>query len=464
MTRLQERLLTHGLQLPDLLLPKEAIDYAKWAVIACDQYTQEKDYWERVEQFVGKSQSTLRLILPECFIGDGSFEDRIDSIHATMCNYLQSNLFQSYSPGIHLVKRSCENSPDRLGILLLLDLEAYDYRPGSQSLIRPTEGTIAERIPPRSAIRYGAPVEVPHVLVLLDDPDHSVIEPFEDLKDEADVLYDFDLMSGGGRLSSFRFDSEQHAETLTNSFDCVADSESFRSRYGSGKPFGKPFFLAVGDGNHSLAAAKTVWESVKSEHGREAYYHPARWALVEVVNLYNRGIGFEPIHRLLFGIKDSHFLDYCREKHGAVFRTVDGAPEVERIIGAADSRHPEVGIISGGVVGALSCRQSGTRLAVVAIQEIIDDYLQGIRVRRSARRPARRPARNPASMDFVHDAETMIRQGRVKGNVGILVPPIRKEEFFPYLINYGSLPRKSFSLGKSQEKRYYMEARKIIRT
>ena len=280
-----------GFHIPEIMVPKVGTDYSKWAVVACDQYTSEPEYWERVEEIVGDAPSTLRLMLPEIFLDKEGEAERIKAIRETMDKYMADGTLETLAPGCMLVKRTAEGRT-RLGLVIATDLEAYDFNKGSKSLTRATEGTVVERIPPRLRIREGAPIELPHILILIDDPEKSVIEPL--VNAPMKQIYDTDLMLEGGHITGCFIeekDLEGAKDALSELFDKAVE------KYGEGNVI----FQAMGDGNHSLATAKTNWENIKKTLSpEEAATHPARYALCEIENIHDEGIVFEPIHRVIF--------------------------------------------------------------------------------------------------------------------------------------------------------------------
>ena len=289
-----------GIQIPNIYLPKAGTDLTRWAVIACDQFTSQPEYWQKVTEFVGGAPSTLNLILPEVFLEKPDVADRIQQIQSNMRAYLDNGMLKSRE-GLIYVERSVAGKR-RKGIVLSVDLECYDFNKGSASLIRATEGTIVERLPPRMKIRQGAALELPHILVLIDDPLRTVIEPLEAAKNGLEKLYDFELMLGSGQLRGYAVDEKTEAKVV-KALRGLARPEVFAAKYGIGKDHPVLLF-AMGDGNHSLATAKAVWENMKPQAGPD---HPARYALVEIENIHDDGLEFEPIHRVLFGLKKSIF-------------------------------------------------------------------------------------------------------------------------------------------------------------
>ena len=288
-----------GIQTGNILLPKAGLDLTKWAVIACDQFTSQPEYWNKVANIAGKSPSTYHMILPEVYLNTPEETSRIHSTQENMQNYLDQGIFQPVE-GLILVERTVAGKT-RYGLMLALDLERYDFSKGSQSLIRATEGTILDRLPPRIRIRQGAPLELPHIMVLVDDPTRSLIEPLVALKHNLPRLYDMELMLGSGHLTGYHVASHKLESQVVAALENLASPAVFYPKYGVDEEKGILLF-AVGDGNHSLATAKSIWEKIKSQVGPN---HPARYALVELENVHDEGLDFEPIHRVLFGVKDN---------------------------------------------------------------------------------------------------------------------------------------------------------------
>ena len=301
-----------GVRLPEILLPRDKSYMTEWSVVACDQYTSQPEYWEQVEKHIGNKPSTFRLILPESQLEKPDVSDKIQDINRTMKEYLHNNIFEVLKPGFVLVDRSTPDAPSRLGLMAALDLEQYDYGKDSGSVIRATEGTVIDRLPPRIRIRENAALESPHILVLVDDPDYSLIEPLARETDRMEKLYDFSLMMGGGRIKGYHVTDSGLLSRLAAALDKLADRKRFAEKYCVDDDC--PLLLyAVGDGNHSLAAAKACWENLKSALTPvQLQNHPARFALVELVNIHNEGIRFEPIHRVLYNVNVSALLDAAK--------------------------------------------------------------------------------------------------------------------------------------------------------
>ena len=406
----------------DILLPKDA-DMEKWAVIACDQFTSDQAYWDRVRAKAGDAPSTIHLILPEAELGSAGEAAAIAKINETMAEYLQRGIFETYRDSYVYVERTLENGSIRKGLIGKIDLDAYDYRPGSTSQIRATEKTVAERIPPRQRVRRDAPIELPHILMLCDDHEKKLIEPVAAKKDGMRLLYDFELMEDGGRIRGWLVADED-----ARAFDAALSDyvEHVAEKY-VGLP-GVPMTFAVGDGNHSLATAKSCYEELKAAHpGEDLSEHPARYALVELENIHDEAQVFEPIHRVVVDTEPEKLLaalqDYC-----------------------APGGYP-VRWVSGDKEGVVTLDPARSELPVGVLQGFLDSYLkeQG----------------QPGTIDYIHDDDALIALAKQPKAVGFLLPAMEKSSLFRGVIRDGALPRKTFSMGHSREKRYYLEGRRI---
>ena len=418
---LAQRFARLGVAVPEILLPSDDVDLEKWAVIACDQHTSEPDYWKEVDTLVGDAPSTLRLIYPEVYLGSEPPEPRIAAIREAMAAYLSGGVLQPARAGLILTARTTSTGRTRTGLIVALDLEAYDYRPGARSLIRASEETIVERLPPRIRIREGAPIELPHVLVLIDDRDAPVIAP---LTDTALSAYRTRLMLGGGRVSgSWVGDGE--LAPLADRLEQIL----------SASPADNRFLFAVGDGNHSLATAKAVWDKLKPTVAGD---HPARYALVELVSLYDPGLHVEPIHRIVRTADPSGWARGMIESIGGEFAPAESPAELRAAV-ARDGR--AVGIATSAERGILRLADDGS-LPVAVVQEYLN--------------------RDPAlKIDYIHGFETTLEQARDDSVVAIVLPDFDPGMLFPTIAADGVLPRKAFSLGEAADKRYYLEARRI---
>jgi hypothetical protein len=432
-----------GIQSPNVLLPRKGIELKRWAVIACDQFTSQPEYWQEVERVVGDAPSTYNLTLPEVFLEKPGEAERIRSIQSRMETYLTQDVLQPHS-GLIYVERTVSGK-QRRGVLLCLDLERYDYNKGSTSLVRATEGTIIERLPPRMRIREGAALELPHILVLIDDPERSVIEPLGGAAARLLKLYDFDLMFDSGHLRGYAVDGA-HESRVVAALRALAQPEAFAARYAV--PAGTPVLLfAMGDGNHSLATAKAAWEKMKPQVGMD---HPARYALVEVENVHDEGLEFEPIHRVLFGLKKDVFSAMQAVFGDVHYTPMSAADSMVQAVNEQKGPAQRIGMIGGGngrAFGVLEIYRPSSNLPVGTLQAFLDPFLkQG----------------GGEKIDYVHGAEVVVRLGAQPGNAGFYVPGMDKSELFKTVILDGALPRKTFSMGEAREKRFYMECRKIV--
>lgn len=441
-----------GVQVGEVLLPDKSVDLEKWAVIACDQFTSQPEYWQRVHQIVDGAPSTLHMILPEVYLGTPEEAQRIHSAQAAMRRYLDENLLVPYN-GLIYVERTVENGHGqvrtRRGLILALDLEKYDFNPGSQTLIRATEGTILERLPPRMRIREGAPLELPHILVLIDDPERTVIEPIAAAAAESpqalQTLYDTDLMLNSGHLYGALVVDSALQEGVLRALRRLADPQRFRQHYGVGEDKGVLLF-AMGDGNHSLATAKAIWEKIKAEVGMD---HLARYALVEVENVHDEGLVFEPIHRVLFGVRQDWKAALEQYFGGRVSYT---ASESETAMIAAVKQQSgaghSFGLVTAEGAGVVTISNPTTNLPAGTLQAFLDSWME---------------AGGAEEIDYVHGDDVVCRLGSQPGNIGFYLPAMDKNELFKTVILDGSLPRKTFSMGEAHEKRFYMESRRISR-
>jgi hypothetical protein len=463
-----KRLAALGTAVPQLLLPKPGIDLSKWAVIACDQFTQDRSYWERVRSAVGDAPSTLNLIYPEVYLEHADRAERIASIHETMRRYLADPAAQTdpadgvFAPavtGCMYVERKTAGNVPRRGILAALDLECYDWKPGLSPMIRPTEGTLPERIPARTEIRRGAALESSHILILIDDEKNELIAGLEALVQKGSApFYSTKLMGGGGSAEGWLLNGKAHWDCLAGGLEKLVR----RAAQKYGPENGAPFLYAVGDGNHSLAAAKAVWEEYKQAHRDERGLmdHPARWVLAEIENLYDPALTFEPIHRILFNTSAGDIQKLLAELPGYRCRRLDPGPENAAAL-AAMTQDQDSGTLKFGLVTETEyflVEAFPVPLAVNVLQPLLDAY--------AADHPG-------VTVDYIHGAGELFRlagnapdsagTGKNAGPVtGILLPPFRKQDLFTTVARNGPLPRKTFSLGNAEEKRFYLECRKLF--
>ncbi len=428
--------MTNGFeQLPfkpaDILLPQDC-DYDRWSVVACDQYTSQPEYWQRVEERVGHAPSSLRLILPESSLDGPEVEMDIMDINSTMSRYVREGRFKTLPDSMIYVERTLACGKVRRGLVGMADLSAYDYEPGSDVMIRATEGVVLSRIPPRVAVRKNAPIELPHAMLLADDPDCTVIEPLSTQTGSMELLYDFELMEQGGHIQGWKLGDSQ-LERVASALSALADPAAFNARYGTES---QPVMLfSVGDGNHSLATAKECYERQKRLHPPEKWDSlPARFALCELINLHDGSLEFEPIHRVVFHTEPEPLLD-------ALVRCYPGS---RRGAAPAGNGHPLRYVYAGGE-GVITVPKNAAHLPVAALQDFLDAYL----------------TTHPGRVDYIHGEDVTREFAARPGNLAFLLPPMAKEALFPSVIHGGVLPRKTFSMGEPHDKRFYLEARKI---
>ncbi|MCQ2409050.1 MAG: DUF1015 domain-containing protein [Clostridia bacterium] len=397
-----------------ILLPKNC-DWSKWAVVACDQFTSQRKYWADLKDFVGTDKSALNIIFPEVYLEDSDADERIETINKTMDEYLSSGTFKEIKDSFILVKRDTKYGFSRLGLVAPVDLEDYCFTHPSRAHIKSTEGVVIERIPPRLKIRENAPVELPHIMLLIDDIKKSVIEPLYEKKDSLEKLYDFDLNMGGGHLTGYRVDAKEVLDIFEKY------EEEAKTLYGKKD---NEFIFAVGDGNHSLATAQAHWNKIKEGlSDEEKENHPARYALCEIENLYDDGIVFEPIHRFIFNAGDE-FVSYLKD-------TLKGSGTLE--------------MFGNGKEYTLNADDNSAK-EIYDIQYAVDEYLK---------------SHKDLSVDYIHGMDNLKEIAKNNKGIAIIMPKIKKDELFPYVLKNGTLCRKSFSMGEAEEKRYYTEAKKI---
>ncbi len=401
----------------NILIPKN-INMNKWSVVACDQYTSEPEYWNQVEEIVGDEPSTLRLTLPEIYLESDNVEERIKNINSNMKEYLDKDLFTEYKDSLIYLERTQSDGKVREGLIGVVDLEDYSYEKGSQTLIRATEKTVVERIPPRMKVRENALLELPHIMILIDDEKKDIIESLKNKVSEEDKVYDFDLMMNGGHIKGFKLSDETSDEVISK-LEVLADKDNFEKKYGVTDK--GVLLFAMGDGNHSLATAKACYEKNKNELNR--------YALVELVNLHSSALEFEAIHRVIFDtdvddlIKSLYeYYDINEEGNGEKFELV--TKDMDKVLYISNPK---------------------SNISVGSIQIFLDEYLNS----------------HKGKIDYIHGDEVTKELGSKEGNVGILFDAMKKSDLFKTVILDGALPRKTFSMGHSNDKRYYLEARRI---
>jgi len=440
MNEYRQRLNSTGVEIPSILLP-QGVDMRKWPVIACDQFTQDRDYWEKVKSAVSGAPSTLDLIFPEVFLADTGAEKRIADIHSTMKRYLADGVFGEPRQGFVYIERDTPYLKKRRGLVAAVDLERYDWHPDARPPIRSTEGTVAERLPPRMDIRRGAPLELPHVLLLIDDEKDELLPTLGGRVEKAAPCYKTELIMDSGNITGWFLDSKDDLSFIAEKFE-----ELYRrscGRYDSEQPF----LFAVGDGNHSLAAAKGIWEEYKKSRSQGGLPdNPCRYALVEIENIYDPAIQFEPIHRVVFDADFDRTISLLSQLPDFSCRPVNGREELTRLC-----KHPAAancfGVISRGRYALVETSAPG--IATACLQPILDTYAGD----------------KPQLIDYIHDEDEVFRLsdgGLEQLSSGILLPPVQKSGFFQTVVRTGPLPRKSFSMGHSCEKRFYLECRGLF--
>lgn len=435
-----------GVIIPEILLPQKGTDLERWAIIACDQFTQDESYWAEAEKTVGENSSTLQIIFPEIYLEREHKAERIKTIHEAMNNFLQNNVFDEPRKGLIYIERSTPHAPCRRGLVFAIDLEAYDWSPEKENLIRATEGTLVERLPPRMEIRRAAPIESPHVILLMDNDDDSVLKMLGEKAKKSTSVYNGDLMMKSGHISGWFIDDEENFQFLAAKLEELAARAN--SRYNTEDKI--PFLFAVGDGNHSLATAKSVWEEYKELHRGDSdlMKHPARYALVELENIYDSGITFEPIHRVIFHSSIEDVLGALMDMEGFQFKKVDDWKQLAKLVAAENASRTRFGLFDGKT--ALLVETSAPGISTYPLQPRLDEFIK---------------YNDGIGIDYIHGEDEILRlasQDKDAKTVGILLPPVKKEDLFFTVAKGGPLPRKSFSMGEACEKRFYLECRRLF--
>lgn len=439
----------YGISVPSILLPKN-IPLDKWSVIACDQYTQDVGYWQQVQKAVGKSPSTLHLILPEVFLNDKDKDARIKKIKDTMQLYLKTGVFADSIHGFVFLKRNTGvNNRCRCGLMAAVDLDAYEWQPGAKALIRATEATIKQRIPPRLQIRQGAALELPHIMLLVNDSQNIIFDTAQSLaqKENSLPLYKGDFMSGSGSIEGYYIKQEDSFLQLENAFAKVAKQNTIN---------GDTFLFATGDGNHSLATAKAVWDIYKDAYKKthsqkecDVHIHPLRYALAEIVNIYDSALVFYPIHRVLFGCNIQKLCAFIQNKIKQDTQQQMSLKEVTSLACLKKSLKE-----NSNATGFVNQKQNKyyllftkkDSLTVGYIQPLLDEFLA---------------TQQGSSIDYIHGEKEVLTLSCNNDTIGVIMNDIKKDDFFATISKTGTLPRKSFSIGEACEKRFYLEARKI---
>lgn len=428
-----------GLRIPEILLPKN-IDLSTWSVIACDQYTQDKDYWKNVEEKAENKPSTLNLILPEVYLGSPDKADRIKKIRQSMKEYLDTGVFADAKKCFIYLERKTAFGRTRKGLVAQIDLETYEWKPFSKANIRATEATIVERIPPRMEIRKGAPLELPHIMLLVNDKDDLLVGANKPTDGRAPI-YDGDLMANGGHITGWALESKVDIEGVEKALNLIAEKNA--------SPDDSTFLFAVGDGNHSLATAKAVWDEYKKEHPEDKD-SPVRYALIEIVNIYDTGLTFEPIHRVIFNIDNEALIKKLAEKLNGYIKALDDADKVIKAVKDSWANFGFFYLDSEGKQKNVLLETKIKELAVARLQPEIDAFLKELQ------------DQSKAEIDYIHGTDEVLKLGSKENSLGILLPPIAKDSFFETINGRGPLPRKSFSMGEADEKRFYLECRRLF--
>ena len=430
-----------GVRVPEVLLPVQGIDLHKWAVIACDQFTSQPEYWEQVAETVGDAPSTFHLILPEVWLHAPDVKDRIRKSQQAMQDYLEKGILEPHK-GFVFVERQVDDK-FQSGLVVALDLECYDYHKGSQSLIRATEGTILDRLPPRMEVRRDALLESPHILVLYDDPEGVVLSEVLAQKQELPLAYDFDLMAGSGHLTGRFVKDPVLIDSVIEGLASLIEPAAYMKKYDLPNA-DAPLLFAIGDGNHSLATAKAIWEELKPHVSPD---HPSRYALVELVNLHDPSLKFEPIHRVLFNPGEDFITTlklFFAEK--LKLHAIADIPALIAEVAKSSTTTQRFGMIQPDSYTLVELDHPIHNLPAGSLQQFLDLYLQ---------------SHPDTKIDYVHGDETVAELGRKPGNTGFFLPPIGKNSFFRSVIIDGTLPRKTFSINHAKDKRFYMECRRI---
>lgn len=416
----------------DILLPvfsKDSEKMKKWSVVACDQYTSEPEYWAEVKEFVGSEKSTLNLMVPEIYLNDADIDERIKKTNAVMSEFMAENVFAEHKNTYIFVERTLKSGVKRLGVVGMVDLEDYDYSAGSQTKIRATEGTVVSRIPPRLKVRCDAPVELPHIMMLIDDADCDIIESNAGIKDSFEKVYDFDMMQNSGHIAGYKM-SDEACDILDKKLAALSDLDAFNKKYGVKKD--SPLVFAMGDGNHSLATAKAHYENLKKELGEEkAKTLPARYALCELVNLHDKSLEFEAIHRVIFGADGKAFIEALGKEFDLSY---DETAKGQSFI-----------FVHNGQCKKVTVTNPKEYLTVATLQKFLDGFI----------------AQEGGEVDYIHGEDVVKKLCEDKNNFGIILDAMDKADLYKSVILDGALPRKTFSMGEACDKRFYTEVRKI---
>lgn len=429
-----------GIKIPEILLPKD-LDVKTWSVVACDQYTQDREYWKNAEKTAAGKPSTLNIILPEVYLNDSDKSQRIEKIRATMKEYINGGVFAAPEKEAVYVERTTAYGRVRHGLVCAVDLETYEWKPFSKALIRATEATIVDRIPPRMEIRRNAPLELPHIMLLVNDPEHILVEGTGERVKAGSTLYEGEMMQKSGSIRGWAVKAEADLEYVRTSLEKLATANTQQD--------GSVFLFAVGDGNHSLATAKAVWDEYKAAHPDDRESN-VRYALVEIVNIYDTGLTFEPIHRVLFNTDAKRVIQNLKAALSATEKNLSSAEELKEAVKNSTADFGFVFMEENEQKYVLLSTEISD-LAVSRLQPALDEFIN------SEKSGGKAP-----EIDYIHGDAEVMRLGSSAGTTGILLPPVAKDSFFGTISSRGPLPRKSFSMGEADEKRFYLECRKLF--
>lgn len=413
----------------NILLPKSDINIDKWSVIACDQFTYNNQYWNDVNNIVGDEKSTINLILPEIYLNNDNCNQLIENINTNMKNYLENDTFNQYEDSFIYVERIQSDNKKRCGIIGKIDLEQYDYHKGSTSQIRATESTVIERIPPRLKVRKNASIELTHIMILIDDEKKSVIEPISEKKSSLKKIYSANLMKNSGHIDGYLINDDTLKSQIDNALFNLLNENS--QKYNT--PLDKTLLYAMGDGNHSLATAKEHFETLKRENPNVDFSnHPARYALVEIVNLHSDALKFEAIHRI---VEDVNINDLLSKMNDTLKLSNNGNENMQKF-----------SYVINGIQKDVYIQNPLSNLTVGSVQIFLDNYLKS----------------HNGNIDYIHGKDNIFDLSKKENSIGFILPDMLKNELFSTVIKDGSLPRKTFSMGHAEDKRFYIECRSII--
>lgn len=447
----------YGIRIPEILLPKN-VDINTWSVIACDQYTQDKEYWKKAAEKTKGKPSTLNLILPEVYLNDEDKPERIKNIRSVMQSYIDSGVFDDPKKCLVYLERKTAYGRTRKGLVAQIDLETYEWKPFSKANIRATEATIVDRIPPRMEIRKGAPLELPHIMLLVNDKKDLLIGGAKRITSAKETLYEGELMNNGGSIKGWEISSDEELLVINEAINKIAEENTTSD--------GSTFLFAVGDGNHSLATAKAVWDEYKTKLEKDGVSadvinnSPVRYALIEIVNIYDTGLTFEPIHRVIFNIDSEGLVKTLAEKLNGKIIEVSNQEELAEHVKNSWADFGFDYIDGNGQPKYVLLKTEIKELAVARLQPEIDEFLKVAPPLHICKGDVCKMVK--PEIDYIHGSDEVLKLGTQQFATGILLPPIAKDSFFDTINSRGPLPRKSFSMGEADEKRFYLECKKLF--